>query len=480
MNRRMIFYTLGKLLIALSALLVLPLAVSVYYKESCTLAFLITAAISLVMGLLLSKLLKPASHVIYAREGFAIVALVWLSMSAIGALPFVISGEIPSFVDAFFETVSGFTTTGASILRDVESMSHGLLFWRSFTHWIGGMGVLVFVMALLPNISDRSIHILRAEVPGPIVGKLVPRIKDTAKILYIIYIVLTLVEVVFLLVGGMPVFDSFVHAFGTAGTGGFGVKSDSITGYSPYLQWVIAIFMLLFGINFNLYYMLLIRKFRYVFKSGELWCYIGFVAVSITAICVNIYPIYDNFAEVLRQSAFQVSSIITTTGYATTDFNLWPDFSKAILFVLMLVGACAGSTGGGLKVSRVVLIFKVIGREIRRLIHPRSVSRVKFEGKTVDEGTLDAVTTYFAVYIACLLGTFLVVSLEPFGLETNLSATVACFNNIGPGFAGVGPASSYADYSVLSKITLSIAMLLGRLEIYPLLIVFIPSFWKKD
>ncbi|MBQ8868323.1 MAG: TrkH family potassium uptake protein [Oscillospiraceae bacterium] len=480
MNRRMIFYTLGKLLIALSALLVLPLAVSIYYKESCTLAFLITAAISLVMGLLLSKLLKPASHVIYAREGFAIVALVWLSMSAIGALPFVISGEIPSFADAFFETVSGFTTTGASILRDVESMSHGLLFWRSFTHWIGGMGVLVFVMALLPNVSDRSIHILRAEVPGPIVGKLVPRIKDTAKILYIIYIVLTVIQVIFLLAGGMSLFDSLLHAFGTAGTGGFSIKADGLAGYSPYLQWVIAIFMLIFGVNFNLYYFILIRKAKMAFQSRELWCYLGIVVVAVTAICINIYPMYENFAEVLRQAVFQVSSIITTTGYATTDFNLWPAFSKGVLFVLLFVGACAGSTAGGLKISRVMLVFKIIGREIRRLIHPRSVAKVKLEGKSVDEATLDGVTTYFAVYMIGIIATFLVLSAEPFGIETNFSAAVSCFNNVGPGFAGVGPMSSYADYSAFSKIVMSLAMLLGRLEIYPLLIVFIPSFWKKD
>ena len=476
----MIFYTLGKLLIALSALLVLPLAVSIYYKESCTLAFLITAAISLVMGLLLSKLLKPASHVIYAREGFAIVALVWLSMSAIGALPFVISGEIPSFADAFFETVSGFTTTGASILRDVESMSHGLLFWRSFTHWIGGMGVLVFVMALLPNVSDRSIHILRAEVPGPIVGKLVPRIKDTAKILYIIYIVLTVIQVIFLLAGGMSLFDSLLHAFGTAGTGGFSIKADGLAGYSPYLQWVIAIFMLIFGVNFNLYYFILIRKAKMAFQSRELWCYLGIVVVAVTAICINIYPMYENFAEVLRQAVFQVSSIITTTGYATTDFNLWPAFSKGVLFVLLFVGACAGSTAGGLKISRVMLVFKIIGREIRRLIHPRSVAKVKLEGKSVDEATLDGVTTYFAVYMIGIIATFLVLSAEPFGIETNFSAAVSCFNNVGPGFAGVGPMSSYADYSAFSKIVMSLAMLLGRLEIYPLLIVFIPSFWKKD
>ncbi len=480
MNRRMIFYTLGKLLVALAVLLLLPTVVSLIYKESCTLAFVITVAVSLVLGLLLSFLSKPSSHVIYAREGFAIVALVWLSMSVIGALPYVISGEITSFADAWFETVSGFTTTGASILRDVESMSHGLLFWRSFTHWIGGMGVLVFVMALLPNVSDRSIHILRAEVPGPIVGKLVPRVKDTAKILYIIYVVLTVVEVIFLLAGGMPLFDSLLHAFGTAGTGGFGIKADGLAGYSPYLQWVIAIFMLIFGVNFNLYYFILIRKAKLAFQSRELWCYLGIVAVASAAICVNIYPMYENFSEVLRQAVFQVSSIVTTTGYATTDFNLWPAFSKGVLFVLLFVGACAGSTAGGLKISRVMLIFKIIGREIRRLIHPRSVAKVKLEGKSVDEATLDGVTTYFAVYMVGIIVTFLVLSLEPFGIETNFSAAVSCFNNVGPGFAGVGPASSYADYSALSKIVMSVAMLLGRLEIYPLLIVFIPSFWKKD
>jgi len=480
MNRRMIFNTVGRMLIALSALMLLPTAVSVYFKEACTMAFLITAAISLVLGLALALIFRTKNHVIYAREGFAIVALVWLSMSFIGSLPFVISGQIPSFVDAFFETVSGFTTTGASILRDIESMSKGLLFWRSFTHWIGGMGVLVFVMALLPNISDRSIHLLRAEVPGPIVGKLVPKLKDSAKILYIIYIVMTAIEIVMLILGGMPVFDSVVHTFGTAGTGGFGIKANSIAGYSPYLQWVIAIFMLLFGINFNLYYMLLIRKFKAVFKSSELWCYIGIMLVSVVVVCFNVYPVYENFAETIRHTVFQVSSIMTTTGYATTDFNLWPELSKAILIILMFVGACAGSTAGGLKVSRVILIFKMIGRELKRLVHPRSVSRVRFEGKTVDETVLGTVTTYFAVYMAITISTFLILSFEPFGFETNFSATVACFNNVGPGLAGVGPAANYADYSVVSKLVLSVAMLLGRLEIYPLLLVFIPSLWKKD
>lgn len=480
MNRKMIFSTLGRLLVAISALLLLPTAVSIYFKERCTLAFLITAAISLIIGLLLSFVFRTKNHVIYAREGFAITALVWISMSFIGSLPFVISGEIPSFVDAFFETASGFTTTGASILRDVESMSKGLLFWRSFTHWIGGMGVLVFVMALLPKVSDRSIHLLRAEASGPIVGKLVPKLKDSARILYIVYIGLTVLEIIMLLIGGMPIFDSVVHTFGTAGTGGFGIKADSIASYSPYLQWVIAIFMLLFGINFNLYFMLLLRKFKSFFKNRELWCYVGIVVLSVVAICINIYPLYENFSDVLRTSVFQVSSIITTTGYATADFNLWPEFSKALIVVLMFVGGCAGSTAGGLKVSRVMLIFKIIAKEIKRLIHPRSVSGVKLEGKAVEDGVVNSVVTYFAVYMAIIISTFLVLSFEPFGFETNFTAAISCVNNIGPGLAGVGPAANYADYSALSKVVLSIAMLLGRLEIYPLLLIFVPSLWKKD
>ena len=400
-------------------------------------------------------------------------------MSAIGALPFVISGEIPNYIDAFFETVSGFTTTGASVLTNVEKMSQGLLFWRSFTHWIGGMGVLVFVMAIIPNISDRSIHIVRAEMPGPIVGKLVPKLKNTAKILYLIYIVMTVLEVVFLLCGGMPLYDSVVHAFGTAGTGGFGIKASSIAGYSPYLQWVIAIFMLLFGINFNIYYLVLIRRFRSVFRSTEMWSYIGLVVLSVAAITVNIYPVSQSFSEALRLSAFQVSSVITTTGYATADFNLWPEMSKGILLFLMFIGGCAGSTAGGLKVSRVVILLKMIRRELNRMLHPRSVSVVKFEGKQVDEATLNSVSIYFVLYIICFCVIFFVLCFEPFDFATNFSATAACFNNVGPGFGAVGPAASYQGYSALSKTVLSIAMLLGRLEIFPLLLAFSPSTWAK-
>ncbi len=480
MNYKMIFSTLGRVFLALAALLMLPAAVALYFREECLSAFLISAAISFAIGIVLALVFRTKNHVIYAREGFAIVALVWLGFSSVGALPFVFGNEIHSFVDALFETVSGFTTTGASILTDIESMSRGLLFWRSFTHWIGGMGVLVFVMALLPNVTDRSIHLMRAEMPGPIFGKLVPKAKDTARVLYLIYIAFTVIEIVLLLCGKMPFFDSVVHTFGTAGTGGFGIKADSIGGYSPYLQWVIAIFMLIFGVNFNLYYMLLIRKFKMAMRSTELWSYAAIVLVSVAVVCIDIYPMYENFAEVLRQSVFQVSSIITTTGYATTDFNLWPGLSKAILVVLMFIGACAGSTAGGLKISRVVLLVKNIWREFRKLLHPRSVNSVKFEGKSVDGATISTVTTYFATYMFCLVAIFLVLSFEPFGFETNFTAAVACFNNVGPGLSGVGPAANYAAYSDLSKIVLSFAMLLGRLEIYPMLLLFIPSLWSKE
>lgn len=480
MNRKMVFYMIGQMIKLEAALLVLPLLVSLIYREHETaLSFLITIGIALVLGFALTLIFRTKNRVIYAKEGFVIVALTWLALSAVGCLPFIISGEIPSFFDAFFETVSGFTTTGASVVVDVESMSHGTLFWRSFTHWIGGMGVLVFIMAIIPTVTDRSIHILRAEMPGPIVGKLVPKTKDTAKILYLIYIIMTAVEIVLLLIGGMPLFESTIHAFGTAGTGGFGIKADSIAGYSPYLQWVITIFMLLFGVNFNLYYLALIRHFHSIFKSRELWCYIGIFAAACFAITIDIYPMYQNFSESLRLAAFQTSSILTTTGFATADFNLWPGFSKAILFLLMFIGGCAGSTAGGLKVSRVILLFKIVRKELLHMLHPRSVAVIKFEGKKVDNPTLNSVSTYFVLYIFGILGIFLILCLEPFDLETNLSATVSCFNNVGPGLSLVGPASNYSAYSPLSKLMLSFAMLLGRLEIFPLWFTLTPSTWSK-
>ncbi len=479
MNRRMVLNTLGKIIWVEALLMLLPVAVSIIFGNDCVVSFLITIAIAVAVSLPLIFCCKPRNKVIYAKEGFVIVSLAWILMSVIGALPFVFSGEIPSFVNAFFETVSGFTTTGASILNDVGSMSEGLLFWRSFTHWIGGMGVLVFVMALTAGLPDRSIHIMRAEMPGPIVDKLVPKARETAKILYLIYIGMTILEIVVLVICKMPLFEAIVHTFGTAGTGGFGIKADSIAGYSPLLQWVIAVFMFLFGINFNLYYLLLLGRIKNVLKSSELWVYAGVGAVSCIAITVNVMGLYDSFAEALRHSAFQVSTIMTTTGYATADFNLWPGFSKTLLLVLMLMGACAGSTAGGLKVSRVIILIKSMRRELTRLIHPRSVKTLKLEGKRLDEQILSTTASYLMVYTACLVVVFLILSFDKFDIETNLSATIACFNNIGPGLGAVGPVGNYFEYSAVSKIVLTAAMLLGRLEIFPLLLCFSPATWSK-
>ncbi|MBO5648648.1 MAG: TrkH family potassium uptake protein [Clostridia bacterium] len=482
MNRKMVLFTTGELLLLEAALLLLPTAVSVLYRESTTPYFLITVAIALCIGGAMCLLFRPQSRVIYAKEGFIITTLSWLSLSAIGALPFYLSGEIPSYTDAFFETVSGFTTTGASILANVEALSRSLLFWRSFTHWIGGMGVLVLMMAIIPpseGSSGRSIHIMRAEMPGPVVGKLVPRVRETAKILYLIYIIMTLTQFILLALGGMPVFDSLLHAFGTAGTGGFGIKVDSFAGYSPYLQWITTVFMLLFGINFNIYYLLLVRSFRSALRSTELWCYLGITAVSVSLITVNILPLCTGIGDALRHAAFQVASIITTTGYATVDFDLWPQLSRAILFLLMFVGACAGSTGGGMKVSRLIILARSAKQSIYRMLHPRSVSVVRFEGKPVEHTTLDGLATYMTLYFLSIAIGFLILSLEPFDFETNLSAIVSCFNNIGPGLGAVGPSMNYAAYSQPAKLVLAAAMLFGRLEILPILIAISPSTWTK-
>ena len=479
MNHKMVFGTVGKIVLVEALMLLLPCFTSFYYKEECAWSILFTVLIAVVTGTILTVVCRTNNDVIYAKEGFTTVTLSWILLSLIGALPFTISGEIPNYIDAVFETVSGFTTTGASILTDVEAMSKGLLFWRSLTHWIGGMGVLVFVMAILPNVSKRSIHIMRAEVPGPVVGKLVPKIRDTAKILYLIYIVMTVIEVLLLYFGGMSFFDSLLHSFGTAGTGGFGIKADSLGSYTSYQQWVVAIFMLLFGVNFNIYYLLLMRKFKSIAKSTEVWVYFGIVAVAIIMIAINIYPLYGDVSDTIKHSAFQVSSIITTTGYATQDFNLWPSFSKAIIFCLMLVGACAGSTGGGFKVSRFVILLKKIHSEIKRLVHPRSVKVVTFEGKRLEEQTITGVCVYLAIYIIFFVLLFLAVSIDRFDFETNFTAVASCFNNIGPGLGEVGPASSYAGYSNFSKIVLSLAMLLGRLEIFPLVICAMPATWSK-
>ena len=480
MNRKMILYVTGFIVAAEGALLLLPALVSLIYLEKAAFSFLAVAAACGAAGAVLIFACRPKNTNIYAREGFIIVAFGWILMSALGAVPFVINGDIPNYVDAFFETVSGFTTTGASILKDVEVLSRGSLFWRSFTHWIGGMGVLIFIMAIIPNLSDRSIHIMKAEMPGPVIGKLVPRARDTAMILYIIYIVLTTLEFVFLLFGGMPVFDSLVTALGTAGTGGFGIKNSSIGGYSPYIQWVVTAFMLLFGINFNLYYLITVRQFKSALGSFELRVYLGIYAVCVAVITANIFSLYGSFGEAVRMAAFQSASIISTTGYSTADFNLWPGLSRGILLILMFLGSCAGSTAGGFKLSRVIILAKALKREIHKFTHPRSVSTVRFEGKPVDETTVSGIGSYLVIYVTFIMGIFLLLCLEPgMGFEENFSASVACFNNIGPGFGAVGASSNYSAYSAFSKILLSVGMLAGRLEIYPILLFFLPSTWTR-
>ncbi len=481
MNRKMVFYMLGQILKLEAALLCLPLLCSVIYSEKEVISILITIAIALVIGFVLTVFNKTKDKTVYAKEGFVIVALSWIMLSAVGALPFVISGAIPSYADAFFETVSGFTTTGASILTNVESItSKGLLFWRSFTHWIGGMGVIVLIMAIVPTDSGRSMHIMRAEVPGPVVGKLVPKIKSTAKILYLIYIALTLIMIVFLVLGDMNLYESIIHSVATAGTGGFAIKADGLASYSAYSQWVITIFMAMFGVNFNLYYLILMRKISNALKSEELWTYVTIILASTGIIAYNIYPTYQNISEAVRQSAFQVCSIITTTGYSTTDFNTWSILPKTILFILMFIGGCAGSTAGGLKLSRVILMFKNIKANLKHLLHSRSVETIRFEGSKVENTTIVGTLNYFAIYFFCFTVIFLLICFEPFDLETNLSAVTACFNNIGPGFSGVGPASSFAAYTDFSKYLLSFGMLLGRLEIYPILLLFTPKIWATS
>ena len=479
MNYAIVLRLLSYILLTEGALLLLPAAASLCYGEWFVMGvFLFTAALSAALGALLHRI-KTKSQIFYMREGFATTALCWLLISVVGAVPFVLTGCILNPVDALFETVSGFTTTGASILPGVEDLPKGILFWRSFTHWVGGMGVLVFI-TMLSGSTDRSMNILKAEMPGPVKGKLTPRTRDTARVLYLLYFLITAVLVGMLLLGGMPLFDSLVHAFGTVGTGGFGIRADSIASYSPYIQGVITVFMILCGINFNLYYLLLLRQWRAALRSDELWTYLGLAVVATGVITLDLRGVYGGLGTCLRQAAFQVSSVLTTTGYATADFDLWPGLSRAILFALLFIGGCAGSTAGGLKVSRAMILLRTIRREVNRLVHPRRVTAVRCDGKALSSEVQRGVSIYFALYCLCILITFLCLSGEPFSLETNLSAVVSCFNNVGPGLGAVGPAGSYAGYSVLSKLLLSAAMLMGRLEIYPMLVALSPSVWRKD
>lgn len=474
----MVLRILGYVLGAEAVLMLLPLLVCLIYGENPFPFLVCILGLGICAGLL--RLIKPRSRSLFAREGFLAVSLAWILVSLAGAVPFVLDGAIPSYIDALFETVSGFTTTGASVLRDVEALPCGLLFWRSFTHWIGGMGVLVFIMAVLPMAGDRSMHLMRAEVPGPSVGKLVPRVRHTALLLYAIYLALTILEVGFLLAGGMPLFDSLVHAFGTAGTGGFSIKNASIAAYnSPYLEGVIGVFMLLFGVNFNLYFLLLMRDFKQVLKSEELRIYLLIVAGSVGMITLNILPTAGGAETAFREAFFQVSSIITTTGYATADYTTWPTFSQTVLFLLMVTGACGGSTGGGLKVSRLIILVKKCGRELIRLVHPRAVGAVRLDGKAVDNQTSHDVGIFFITYMGIIGGMTLLVSLDGFDFTTTISAVAACMGNIGPGLGTVGPSGNFMDFSVLSKLLLSVTMLLGRLEIFPLLLTLTPVIYRK-
>ncbi len=483
MNYRMIGKFIGKILMVEAIFMVPAYAISLYCHEAASMhALLITAAITMLAGGLLMAMTRGTHGGFHAKEGLVCVAASWIVLALFGALPFFLSGAIPSYVDALFEIVSGFTTTGASILSDVEAMPYGLIYWRSFSHWLGGMGVLVFLLAVSAG-DERSkgftMHILRAESPGPQPGKLVPRMKQTAEILYMIYIILTIVNVVFLLAGGMSVFDSVCTAFGTAGTGGFGIKNDSLAGYSPYLQTVCTVFMLLFGVNFTCYYMLLIGQWKSVFKDEELRLYLGIVVVSTALIALNLQGYYETIGERIHHAAFQVASIITTTGYSSTDFNLWPSFSKAILQCLMLIGACAGSTCGGFKCGRALLVFKGLRRSVRQIVHPGRVEVVRVNGRVIDEKVLANTNAFLAAYVLIIVLSFAFISKDGFSTTTNLTAVLSCFNNIGPGFDHVGPMGNFGDYSMLSKLVLIGDMLAGRLEIFPILILFSRSTWGK-
>lgn len=473
MNKRIIVQMIGRILILEALLLLLPMLVALYYRERAgAAAFAITAFITAGVGVLLA--LIKAERRFYAREGFAIVALSWVALSLFGALPFVLSGEIPHYMDALFETISGLTTTGASILTEVESLGRGVLFWRNFTHWIGGMGVLVLIMTVV-SAGEHSMHIFRAEMPGPAVEKLLPKARETAKMLYTIYLVLTALEVVLLCLGGMDLYDSLVHSFGTAGTGGFSIKNTSIAAYdSPYIHWVITIFMVLFGVNFSIYFLLLRGNVKRVLKSEELRWYLGIIAAATLIITINILPIYGGVETALRQSAFHVASVITTTGYAIGDFNIWPQLSRTILLVLMFVGASAGSTGGGIKVSRIILLWRSMRRELSQMLHPRSIKVITFDGKVVEEARVNSVNVFLVLYCAIAVGSVLLLSLDNFDFETNFTAMLACINNIGPGLSMVGPLGNYSQFSVFSKMVLSFDMLVGRLEIYPILLLLAP------
>ena len=483
MNYKLVGRMIGSILLVVGVFMVPPLLLCLADGDrGPALAFLASMGIIFLAGALLLLLGRRRGQAFSPLDGFVTVALSWILVSLLGCLPFYLSGQIPSYVDAVFETVSGFTTTGASILPQVENLSRGILYWRSFTHWLGGMGILVFALAVVPAEKNAGgmLHLLRAESPGPSVGKLVPRLRKTAMILYGLYILLTVLCVLFLLAGGMPLFDSLCTAFGTAGTGGFGIKNDSIAGYSPYLQNVCTVFMLLFGVNFNIYFLLLMGQFREALRDEELHLYLLIFAGAVGLITWNIRPLMESWGQSLHHAAFQVSSIMTTTGFATVDFDLWPAFSKSVLLLLMVLGACAGSTGGGIKTIRTLLLIKDLRYNLARTLRPRSVGAIHVNGRPVPSDVITGVTAFMAAYSLLVFLSILLVSLDGYPLESNISAVFACFNNIGPGFGVVGPMTNYGSFSNFSKIVLTVDMLLGRLEIFPLLALFSGRVWKRS
>ena len=475
----MIIYILGKMLGVEGALLLIPAVVSLIYGEKTGISFLAVAAVLGVIYLVLGRR-KPKNNRIYGKEGFAVVGLAWVLWSLFGALPFVISGAVPNYVDAFFETVSGFTTTGSTILQEIESLPREINFWRCFTHWIGGMGVLVFVMMVTSLDAENAMPLMRAEVPGPEADKLVPKARSTARILYQMYFALTAVEVVLLMFGGMNLYDALVHSFSTAGTGGFSNRNSSVAFYdSAYIDGVITVFMILFGINFNLYFLLLLKNWKSALKNEELRAYLGIIAAAIAIITVNILNIYENVFHAFRYAAFQVASVITTTGFYTADYELWPELSKVVLLTVMFIGACAGSTGGGIKVCRFVILCKSIRQEIRKILHPNVVTMVKINGKKVNNDTMKGINTFFAAYIFILVISVLIVSIDNFDFATSFSGVLTTINNVGPGISKVGPVENFHMFSPLSKLVFCFDMLVGRLEIFPYLLLLSPDLWRR-
>ena len=478
MNTKSIRFILGWILNIEALLMLLPVATAVVYREEEGIAYALVMAVCAAVGALMTYK-KPNNPSFYAKEGFVCTALGWILMSAFGCVPFMLTGEIPSFVDAMFEMVSGFTTTGASVVLNVEELSHCTNMWRCFSHWIGGMGILVFLLAVLPLVGGSNMQLMKAESPGPSVGKLVPKVRFTARILYVLYVALTVLQVLVMLLGGMTFYEALCTSFGTAGTGGFGIYGDSIAGFSPFLQWAITIFMIAFGVNFNVYFLLYMRRPKDALHCEEMHWYLGIIVAAALMICANAYDVAMTLEGNLRQSFFQVASIITTTGFATTDFNLWPGFSHGILVVLMFVGACAGSTGGGIKVSRFLLMGKTLGKELKQALHPQVVAPVRMDGKLVNHETIRTTNVFLAAYIFIFAASFMLVSLDGFDMVTNFTSVAATLNNIGPGLNQVGPMMNFGAYSNFAKLVLIFDMLAGRLEIFPMLVLFLPDAWRR-